>query len=349
MPLTTTTLGAYPKPDYVPTPSWFDSPEAQANPSQAYQLYLQNLPENIEEILVKATHEVIQLQVDCGIDIPTDGEIRRENYIYYQCRNFQGFDFENLTKLSLRNGAWEAEVPTISGKIEAGEPILPSDYQIAQAATQNPIKITLPGPLTIVGSTANIYYDDPAKLGADLAKALNREVLALVEAGCKWIQIDEPVFARTPEPALDYGFANLEQCFDGVPDDVTKVVHMCCGYPRFLDDHEYEKADRNVYFKLADAIDQSCIDAISIEDAHVYNDLTLLEKFQNTAVLFGSIAIAKSRVEPVEEIANRLNQALQHIDADRLIVAPDCGLGFLTQELTIQKLTNMSKAAKMVG
>lgn len=347
MSLLTTTIGAFPKPDYVPTPDWFRG--GMESPTAAYSAYLKNLPEDIDELLDRATQEVVRLQAELGIDIPTDGEIRREDYINYQCRNFAGFDFENLTHQVLRNGAWEAHVATVRDPIKAGEPILPADYQVAQAATTNPVKITLPGPLTIAGSTADDFYHDKAALGWDLAVALNHEILALAEAGCTWIQVDEPVFARNPDLALDFGFRNLERCFKDVPEQVNKAVHMCCGYPMHLDHDDYEKADRNVYLDLAPAIDESIIDAISLEDAHAHNDLTLLEKFSKTKVIWGSVAIAKSEIESVETIKERLKEALNHIDAERLIVAPDCGLGFLTHEMVMAKLGNMAEAAHSLG
>jgi len=197
-------------------------------------------------------------------------------------------------------------------------------------------------------TNSDLFYHNPEKLGSDLADALNVEVLALAEAGCKHIQIDEPVFARQPKNALDYGFENLEKAFHGCPDHVVRTVHMCCGYPDRLDRDDYPKADPNSYFQIADAIEDSTINVVSFEDAHRHNDLSLLERFQNTAIIFGAVAIAKSRVEPVEEIRSRLQLALEHIDADRLMAAPDCGLGLLGRELAKAKLRNLSEAARSI-
>ena len=354
MPLLTTTIGAYPKPAYLPTPDWFRNESKQetqreGSPTTAYNDYLSGISAETHALLDRATREVVQKQVELGIDIPTDGELRRENYIYYFCRNLSGYDFHDLTHQVLRNGAWEAYVPTVRGPIVPSKPIMVADYLVAQSATDKPVKVTLPGPLTICGSTADDFYHDKKALGADLADALNKEILALADAGCTWIQVDEPVFARNPDLALAFGFENLERCFAGVPDNVKRAVHMCCGYPMQLDDEDYEKAHPNVYFELADAIDASSINAISLEDAHRYNDLTLLERFHNTTVIWGSVAIAKSRVETVDEIKTRLKQALDHIDADRLIAAPDCGLGYLTEAMVHAKLRNMSEAAHAIG
>ncbi len=350
MALRTTTIGAYPKPDYVPTPDWFrQGGPGLSSPTRAYNEYLKHLPDNIVELLDRGTQEVVQEQVSLGIDIPTDGEVRRENYIHYQCRNFEGFDFEHLTRKVGRQGAWIAELPTIVGPIRAGTPILPRDYRIAQAATDRPVKMTLPGPLTITDSTADAYYGDDRRLGADLAAALNQDVLALAEAGCRWIQIDEPVFARRPDDALAFGFENLERVFHGLPAHVIRTVHMCCGYPDYLDQEDFQKADRSVYFRLADPIEASSIQVISLEDAHQHNDLSLLEHFRTTTVIFGSVAIARSRVETVDEIRERIGQALEHIDKERLIVGPDCGLGLLPRPIVHAKLRNMSQAAHSWG
>ena len=165
--------------------------------------------------------------------------------------------------------------------------------------------------------------------------------LGLAPAGCTQIQIDEPVFARRVGEALDYGFSQLERCFEGLPNTVTRNVHMCCGYPERLDIPDYPKAPKECYFELAEAIEDSCIDAISIEDAHRQNDLALLTPFKTTKVILGVVCVARSRIETVDEIQDRLFEALKYIDSERLIAAPDCGLGLLGQELALAKLKNL--------
>lgn len=344
MPLKTTCIGAYPKPDYVPIRDWFQVGHDATDYNDTVLRNWSEAPE-IQGLLDKATAEVVRDQIDCGIDIPTDGEIRRENYVHYQCRHFDGFDFENLTKRVLRNGAYTAELPTIRGPVRArGQSVLTRDYQVAQAASDRPVKITLPGPLTISDTTADEHYNDPRALAFDLAAALNAEARALAAAGCTYIQIDEPIFARKPDAALDFGTEALRRCFDGLPDDVTRVMHMCCGYPNRLDDTDYPKADPESYIKIARQVD-GIADQISIEDAHRHNPERLFSLFTRSTLIVGFITVASSRIEPVSEIAARMEQILQHLPQDRLIAAPDCGLGFLGRELAMTKLRNLSEAA----
>jgi len=203
--------------------------------------------------------------------------------------------------------------------------------------------------MTIGDTVADDYYGDPKRRGADLANVLNHEIRALADAGAIYIQVDEPVFARKADQALEFGFENLERCFHGLPDNVIKTVHMCCGYPDRLDNPDYGKAPKECYFQLAPAIEQSRIQAVSVEDAHRNNDLRLLEMFETTSVIFGVVAIAKSEVETVEHIRQRLLSALEHIDSERLLAAPDCGLGLLGRDLARAKLRNLCQAAASVG
>ncbi len=345
--LTTTTIGAYPKPESVAVETWFGG--RARRPSEGYQAALAERGADAARLLDEAVREVVREQVEIGVDIPTDGELRRDHYVYYHCRHLTGIDFSRQTERTVRAGAWKATLPTITGPIAPREHFLARDWRIAQGATGQPVKITVPGPLTIADTLADAHYGDAAALGAALAEALNFEVLALAEAGCRHIQIDEPVFARYPRQALDFGVDHLERCFHGLPEGVTRTVHICCGYPVRLDQEDYVKAAPETYFDLAAALDGAAIDAVSIEDAHRHNDLALLERFPKTTVILGVVAIAVSRIEAVEAIAVRLRQALEHIDAARLWAAPDCGLAMLPHEIARRKLANLCAAAKAVG
>ena len=348
MPITTTCIGAYPKPDFVKLPDWFNLPAGPdtVDPTARWAHAMAQLGDDAGEIIARGVAQVVADQVEAGVDIPTDGEVPRENYIHYHCRHINGFDFDRLTTRAVRGGTYTASLPTIRSAVSAKEPFLADDFRRAQNASEKPVKITMPGPMTIADTNCDDFYHDPKKLGADLGDALNAEVLSLAKAGCRHIQIDEPVFARRPQDALDYGIENLERAFHGCPPEVTRTTHMCCGYPNRLDRDDYPKADPSAYLQLADAMEDSCVQWLSIEDAHRHNDFALLERFKTTTVILGVVAIAKSRVEPVEEIRARLRDALLHIDAARLVAAPDCGLGLLGRDLARQKLRNLCAAAK---
>ena len=340
----TTTIGSFPKPDYVPVRDWFQRPYSPTFDA----FYFDN--RSLETRFALATQAAIAAQIDAGVDVPTDGEMRREHYIFYHLRHLNGVDFDHLQLREIRTGAWEREVPTIVDRISPKERFLPYDYQIAQSYSSRPIKITVPGPMTIADTVADEYYGDQQRLNRDLADALNVEIRALADAGCRHIQVDEPVFARKTDEALAFGIENLERCFAGVPAEVQRIVHLCCGYPRHLDqpNEDMLKADPAAYFELAGALDQASVDAIALENAHRPVDLRLLELFEQRTVILGQIAIARTRVESVEEIRSGLKEALSHIDRERLVAAPDCGLGMLDLATVKLKLVNLTTAAALV-
>lgn len=344
----TTTIGAYPKPDNVPIKDWFqkDGGTDDSQPTEGYVETRARHAATIDDLLDRATLEVVQEQDELGIDIPTDGEVRRENYIHYHCRHLKGVDFEALTEKQMR-GHYTAHLPTFTGPVLAGPAFLVRDWQVAQRATKKPLKMTVPGPMTIGDSVADGFYDDePRARGTALADALNVEIRRLADAGCPVIQVDEPVFARKLDQALAFGLEHLDRCFHKVPANIERVVHICCGYPDRLDpDEDYPKAPREAYIDLATGLQDVRVDTVSIEDAHRPNDLALLERFTRTKVIFGVIAIAKSELEAVEAVRERLLKACDHIDAHRLIAAPDCGLGLLGRNLARQKLKVLSQAA----
>ena len=344
----TTTIGSYPKPDYLKIPDWFQGEKGTdaEYPTKGWEEAIKSLGSDFEAIINKATQEIISDQIECGIDIITDGEVRRENYIHYHCRFLKGIDFDNLTKQTARTGNYDCYLPTIVNKVEFDKPFLSNEFKINQKFSSKPVKVTIPGPLTITDTIADDYYKDSKKLGIDLSIAINNEVKILADSGCNYIQIDEPLFARKTEEALNFGIENLERCFHGIPNEIEKIVHICCGYPDKVDAINYPKAPVNSYNNLASYLEDSSVNTISIEDAHRHNDLKLLEDFKTKKIIFGLIKIASSEIEEVEEIRTRIKDCLNHIDAERLIAAPDCGLGYLSRDMVKIKLKNLSAAAK---
>jgi len=354
-----TVIGSYPKPAYLKLTDWFAT--GHLGTGTAIEAYNKNLKEvsaeEMERQLSRATKDVLMDQAKVGVDVPTDGEVRRENYVYAFCRSVQGISFEteDLTEQESRGGACKWTCPTVVGKVgvkPGAAPFVVEEWKKAQAHSPGvPVKITIPGPMTICDTIAvepsiekGIYKDRKA-ICEDLIPLIRREVFALVEAGCKQIQLDEPVFARRLEEALDYGIANMDRIFSGVSKSVVRSVHLCCGYPNHLDEVDYPHAPNENYIKLAPALEASEIDWISLEDAHCRNDLrALLPLFKQKTIIFGAIKIHSSKVETAEEIQERLEEALNYIDARRLVLAPDCGMGFLPLEILQAKMRNLQTA-----
>ena len=250
----TTVIGAYPKPSYLKITDWFNASGGTDTqfPTKFYNNEIKQMGNEAEELFIRATKEIIHDQEECGIDIITDGEVRRENYIHYHCRHLEGIDFNNLTEKVARTGNYKCWLPTITNKISAKDPFLVDEWKNNQTLSDKPVKITIPGPMTITDTIANTYYKSDEEMGNDLAIAINTEIKRLVDAGCKYIQVDEPLFARKPENALSIWNKNLEKCFEGInQNDVEKITHICCGYPDKLDAVDYPKAPLDSYKKIA--------------------------------------------------------------------------------------------------
>ena len=278
-----------------------------------------------------------------GVDIVSDGEERRDNYVFYYCRHLDGFDFEHRTRIVGRSGAWEWVGPTITGPIAPGPAFLAADYRFVSDRTHRRVKMTIPGPMTIIDSTKDAYYGDEVALAMDLAAAIRVEVEALAAAGCDVIQFDEPVFARYQEKVFNYGLRALEACFEGIT-NITTVVHICCGFPI----EGYAKSSTEGYALLAPMLARSKVDQISLEGAHRPLDLGLLKEFGDRDIIFGLVDVGESRVETVEEVEHRIKEVLDYVEPERLFPAPDCGMIFLEPAVAKTKLTNLVEAARRV-
>ena len=191
MPLSTTVIGSFRKPSYLQIPDWFQPAYAENSPRE-YNRFLQSFSStDIEELFIRAIREVIEIQSKAGLDVITDGEVRRENYIHYFCRKLNGFDFKSLCLTSIRDDAATILLPQIVGEVSAqeNEGWVWKEWKSSQVLSKLPVKITLPGPMTIAHTVVDQYYKDQKVLGAVLTKILNREIKALVSVGCKVIQV----------------------------------------------------------------------------------------------------------------------------------------------------------------
>eukprot|EP00091_Calanus_sinicus_P006359 TRINITY_DN16998_c0_g1_i1.p1 TRINITY_DN16998_c0_g1~~TRINITY_DN16998_c0_g1_i1.p1 ORF type:complete len:207 (-),score=68.03 TRINITY_DN16998_c0_g1_i1:249-869(-) len=203
--------------------------------------------------------------------------------------------------------------------------------------------------MTIMDGSYNGLYQDQRELAKDLVKILQREVLALAANGCIHIQLDEPVMMRYPEKALEFGVSDAADVFLGCPPGVQKTIHLCCGYPDRFEPVDYQKADKTSYGAVLQALDNAGFDWASIEDAEAQNDLSFLSSLDSLGIQLGAVTIARGKLETPNEIVSRAKLALKYLPKERLMLAPDCGLGFLTQELAEKKLDSMVAAAKIIN
>ena len=369
-----TVIGSYPKPSYLKVPSWFDGKaQHDYNPNSFNDFVKTTHVSQREKDLEQALHEILSDQHSLGVNIVTDGELDRENYIYYHCRHLNGFDFTNLRKKLMRTGAVTHIVPVIVGKISSKKDnffitqwkrsqsimkkINDKDGKKLQASF---VKYTIPGPMTIADSVYNDYYSNENELLWDLACAINEDITNLVlNTNIKHIQIDEPLFARKPDLAKKIGFKCLARCLKGIKNingGIITTVHICCGYTDYLNELNYKKADNNSYVQLAKygLGNVDGIDYVSIEDTHSRVPLEFFKlirsKDSDIGVVLGCLAVCKDEIETCDSIVNRVCQIVDEtgFDSNKLILAPDCGLAMMTVETAKQKLKVLNDARNVL-
>eukprot|EP01083_Nonionella_stella_P051942 137984_1 len=355
-------VGSFPKPSYLKIPSWFDSTQYGWS-AHHYTKFVNKLKQSKQSqlSLEKAFAEVIAAQINAGCDIVTDGEIDRENYIWHFCRYcLNGFDFKNLKKIVSRNGATCMYSPRITNKItlkkDALDLIGNQWLLLQQKHNSKPIKIAIPGPMTIMDSTHNEYYANVHQLLFDLANCINQYILNLSENfAVKYIQIDEPIFSRKPDMAKKVGFKAMKMCWQNVPNYVYKSIHLCCGYSNELD-IEYEKADNHCYVQLLKygmddfLVDECGVHAISIEDAHDRVPMEFFKLVKKLDIILGVIKVCQKQMISTDQIVERVANIIQlgNIEPSKLLLAPDCGLAMLPIHVAKKKLKALVEARNIL-
>ncbi len=297
---------------------------------------------NLQQVQEEATRWAVRQQEDAGVNLITDGEQKRGNYVLYHCQHLEGIDFARKEEKVYRDGKVKSLVPVVRAPVRAKGRFLVDDYLFLRSLTRKDVKMTIPGPVTIVDSIKDAYYGNERLLALDIARAINEEVKALVKAGCTTIQLDEPVFIRDPVKFLAFGIEALQACFADV-ENIVKQIHICRGYPK----KGVEKTQMERYAGIVEALSTAGVDGIAVEDAHEHLPLEIFRRFGTTKVILGVVDIGNPRVETVDEIRQRINEVLTVIPEDRLLVAPDCGLLLLPPEIALAKLKNMVEAAQI--
>ena len=285
-----------------------------------------------------ATRVAIREQEEAGLDIITDGEIRRESYSNRFATALDGLDLDNYGTVMTRSGA-PVPVPRIVGPISRARPVEVEDLKFLRAHTDRKVKITLPGPFTMSQQAQNDHYPSVADAAMDYARAVKEEMADLFAAGADIVQLDEPWLQAKPELAEEYGLDALNAALEGAAG--TTIVHICFGYAALT------KSRPAGYSFLPQMKSCSC-DQISIETAQASLDTSVLETVRGKTILVGVLDLSDHTVETPETIAQRIRRALPHVDADKVVVAPDCGLKYLPRDVAFGKMKAMAEGAAIV-
>ncbi len=333
--LPTTLVGSYPQPGWL-----IDRDRlTERLPSRVRARDLWRVsPENLTEAWDDATALAVMAQESAGLDIITDGEMRRESYSNRFANALEGLDTDNPGTAIDRTGR-EVPVPRVVGEISRVRAVEVDTVRVLLRLTEHPVRVTLPGPFTMAQQAQNDYYATEADLALAYAAAVREEVQDLFAVGCDIVQIDEPYVQARPEAAREYAVEAIDAALGGVGG--TTALHVCFGYGRHVEDKPGE------YDFLAE-LNSSAVDQISIEAAQPRLDLAQLDLLPDKTVLLGVLDLRDHEVERPEAIAERIVEALDHVPAERLVVAPDCGMKYLPRKVAYDKMAAMAKAARMV-
>lgn len=333
--LLTTVVGSYPQPE------WLIDREGLASASvpRIRVSGLWRIPaEHLEEAQDDATLVAIRDLERAGVDIITDGEIRRESYSNRFATALEGVDINQPGQIIGSSGR-STPVPRVVGPIRRVRPVQVRDVQFLREHTDRLIKATVPGPFTMAQQAQNDYYPDRERLAMDYATCVNEEVKALLAAGADVVQLDEPWLRTNPEEARAYAVTAINKALAGV--NGTTALHLCFGYAAMV------RGKPSQYAFLTE-LEDSVVQQISIEAAQPKLDLAVLKEFATKTIILGVLNLSDIQIESPESIAAKLREALRYVPPERLMVAPDCGMKYLPRAVAYQKLRAMTLGAAIV-
>jgi 5-methyltetrahydropteroyltriglutamate--homocysteine methyltransferase len=295
-------------------------------------------PEFLAEAQDDATLLAIRAQEEAGLDILTDGEIRRESYSNHFATALEGVDIDDPGTALDRSGH-PNPVPRVVGPIRRPRPVEVEDVRFLRGHTDRTIKITVPGPFTMSQQAQNEHYADAQAAAMDYARAVNAEVKDLFAAGADIVQLDEPYMQARPEPARAYGLAALNAALDGVTG--TTAVHLCFGYAAII--HQRPEG-----YSFLPELAGCPVDQISIETAQSGLDLGVLSDLTDKTIILGVIDLSDHAVETPETVAARVRRAFGLLPPERIVIAPDCGMKYLPRESAMGKMRAMADAARLL-
>jgi 5-methyltetrahydropteroyltriglutamate--homocysteine methyltransferase len=335
MLLPTSLVGSYPQPDWL-----IDREKLTGRfpPRVRARELWRVAPEWLEQAQDDATLLAIRDQERAGLDIITDGEMRRESYSNRFATALEGVDIDNPGTALDRSGH-PNPVPRVVGRIRRRHPVEVRDVRFLRANTDRRIKITVPGPFTMAQQAQNDFYADEEAMALDYAEGVNAEIRDLFAAGADVVQVDEPYMQARPEKARRYGLKALERALDGIEGETA--VHICFGYAAII--HE-----RPSGYSFLPELCNCRVRQISIETAQSNLDCAVLETLRGKTIILGVLDLGTHAVETPEVAAARIRRALPHVAPEKVIVAPDCGLKYLPRAVAFGKMRAMVEGARIV-
>ncbi len=330
----TSLVGSYPQPDWLIDRMRLSKMVPRVRMDD---LWLVD-PKELEAKQDEATLLAIQDQERAGLDIITDGEQRRESYSNRFATALEGVDTENPGSTLNRSGK-PIPVPRVTGKISRKFPVELRDLQFLRANTKKAVKMTVPGPFTMSKQAQNEYYKSEAAMALDYAAAVNDEIKDLFDAGADIVQIDEPWMQQHPEKAREYGLEALDRALQDVRG--TVAVHLCFGYAAVVH-------DKPAGYSFLPELEGSKAAQVSIEAAQPKLDLKILEKLPSKTIILGVIDLSDMKIETPDTVAARIRKALPHAPAERIVIAPDCGMKYLPRDVAFGKMQAMVQGADIV-
>ena len=331
----TTLVGSYPQPEWL-----IDRAKLAARfpPRVRAQELWRVPPPLLAQAQDDATLLAIRAQEEAGLDIITDGEIRRESYSNRFATALEGVDIDHPGTALDRSGH-PNPVPRIVGRVRRKHPVEVEDLRFLKKHTSKQVKITVPGPFTMSQQAQNDYYPSQEEAAMDYAAAVNEEIKDLFAAGADVVQVDEPYMQARPEKARQYGLKALNRALDGVSG--TTAVHICFGYAAII--HERPGG----YSFLPELAGCSCAQ-VSIETAQSNLDCAVLAQLPGKKIMVGCIDLSDPAVESPQTVMARVKRALAYVPKENVILAPDCGMKYLPRESAFGKMKAMVEAAKML-
>jgi 5-methyltetrahydropteroyltriglutamate--homocysteine methyltransferase len=333
--LPTTLVGSYPQPDWlIDRTNLLKQMPPRVRARELWRVEA----EHLESAQDDATLLALRDQERAGLDIVTDGEQRRESYSNRFACALDGVDVDNPGKTPNRTGGF-AIVPRIVGPVRRSKPVEVRDVEFLRANTDRMIKMTVPGPFTMAQQCEDTHYRDEEALALDFAAAVNAEIKDMFAAGADVVQIDEPWMQARPEQARQYGLAALDRALDGV--NGTTAIHICFGYAQMV-------KSKPAGYSFLPELERSAARQVSVEAAQPRIDLAVLRQLPSKTIILGVIDLSDPAVETPATVAARIRAALPHVPAERIVIAPDCGMKYLPRAVAYGKMRAMVDGARIV-